>query len=350
MSAGAIAFHAERKAARLHDPRRGFELTEVESEVRVDPLTGDSARICHFALNAGPPGDLDALVEKSRAACPFCPDKVETITPRFPDDLVPGGRLRRGEARVFPNLFPYDEVSAIAVLCDAHFHAMDAMPERVVVDGLTAARDFLRLAAPAFAGRAGYGLVTWNYMPAAGATQVHPHMQMIATSNAGNALRRQLAAERDWHARHGRCHAEMLVEAERGGPRWIGEDARVQWLVPFAPTGLLGDAQAVFAHAASVTDLDDADIAAFAGGLVRVLRGFAARGLWSFNLCFLPAAFGAGDGAHRLVARLLPRLYLNPALHVSDVAYMHLLLDEKFAMAWPETVAEGLRTAWDRAA
>jgi galactose-1-phosphate uridylyltransferase len=346
----AIAFHAERKVARLHDPRKGFALAEVESEIRADPLTGDSAHICHFALDAAPPADLDAIVATSRATCPFCPDKVEVITPRFPDDLVPGGRLRRGEARVFPNLFPYDEISAIAVLCDAHFHAMDALPEAVVVDGLTAARDFLRLAAPTFAGRDAYGMVTWNYMPAAGATQVHPHMQMIATSSAGNALRRQLAAERDWYARHGRAYADMLVEAERGGPRWIGEDPRVQWLVPFAPTGLLGDAQAVFSHAATVTDLDDADIASFARGLTRVLRGFAARGLWSFNLCFQPAAFGGREGSHRLIARLLPRLFLNPALHVSDVAYMHLLLDEKFAMAWPETVAEGLRAAWGRGA
>jgi galactose-1-phosphate uridylyltransferase len=341
-----VAFRAERKLARLHDPRKGFELAEVASEVRIDPLTGDSARICHFALNVAPPADLDAMVATTRAHCPFCPEKVEAITPRFPEELLPGGRLRRGEALVFPNLFPYDEISAIAVLCDAHFHAMDRMPERIVTDGLTAARDFLRLAAPTFAGRDAYGIVTWNYMPAAGATQVHPHMQVIATTTPGNGLRRQLAAAHAWLARHGRPYADMLLDAERDGPRWIGADGGVAWVVPFAPAGLLGDAQAVFARAATVADLDDADIAAFARGLVRVLRGLARRGLWSFNLCFQPAAFGAGDGAHRLVARLLPRLFLNPVLHVSDVAYMHLLLEEKFAMAWPESVAEGLRAAW----
>jgi UDPglucose--hexose-1-phosphate uridylyltransferase len=260
--------------------------------------------------------------------------------------VLPGGRLRRGAARLFPNLFPYDEFSAIVVLCDEHFHAMDAIPSRLVVDGLTAARDFVRAVAPNFAGRAAYGIVTWNYMPPAGATQVHPHMQVIVTTNPGNALRRQLDAERAWLAREGRAYAGMLTDAERGGPRWIGEAEGIAWSAPFAPAGLLGDAQAFFTGAATLADLSDADIGAFAEGLVRVLKGFAARGLWSFNLCLLPDALGANDGAHRLVARLLPRLYLNPALHVSDVAYMHLLLDEKFAMAWPETVAEGLRAAW----
>jgi galactose-1-phosphate uridylyltransferase len=344
-----VEFRAERKVARLHDPRKGFQLVEVESEVRADPLSGDTARICHFALNVAPPADLETMVTTSRGHCPFCPEKVEAITPRFPDELVPGGRLRRGGALLFPNLFPYDDVSAIAVLCDEHFHPMDAMPERIVIDGLTAARDFLVAAAPTFAGRAGYGILTWNYMPAAGATQVHPHMQVIATTTPGNGLRRQLDAERAWLARHGRPYADTLIETERDGARWIGSDGDVAWLVPFAPAGLLGDAQAVFARAATVAELGDADIAAFARGLVRVLRGLAKRGLWSFNLCFQPAAFGARDGAHRLVARLLPRLYLNPTLHVSDVAYMHLLLEEKFAMTWPEDVAGGLRAAWNEA-
>ena len=342
-----IGFRAERKTAQLHDPRRNFELVSVESEVRADPLTGDSARICHFALNAAPPADLAAIVATSAAHCPFCPGRIDAITPRYPESLLPGGRLRRGDARLFPNLFPYDDYSAIVVLCDEHFHAMDAIPARIVVDGLTAARDFVRAVAPAFAGREAYGVVTWNYMPAAGATQVHPHMQVIVTTNPGNALRRQLDAERGWLAREGRAYAGMLLDAERAGPRWIGEGDGIAWSVPFAPAGLLGDAQAFFANAATLAELSDADIAAFAAGLVRVLKGFAARGLWSFNLCLLPDALRAEDGAHRLVARLLPRLYLNPALHVSDVAYMHLLLDEKFAMAWPEAVADGLRAAWN---
>ena len=63
------------------------------------------------------------------------------------------------------------------------------------------------------------------------------------------------------------------------------------------------------AGCATLTELDDADIADFAASLVRVLRAFAARGLWSFNLCLMPDAFGAAPPRHWLTARLLPRLY-----------------------------------------
>jgi hypothetical protein len=122
---------------------------------------------------------------------------------------VPGGRLERGAAVVFPNLFPYDDVSGIAVLCGEHFHPMDAMPERLVVDGLTAARDLTRLVAPRFAGRDASGIVTWTYMPPAGGTQVHPHMQVVVTTTAGNAVGRMLAASDAAAARTGRAFSRI---------------------------------------------------------------------------------------------------------------------------------------------
>lgn len=345
-----IEFWSEKKRARLHDPRRGFATVEVESEVRRDPLTGNSARICHFALTATRAPDLAEIVRVTAEQCPFCPQRIEAVTPRFTEDLVPEGRLRRGGALVVPNLFPYDDVSAIAALCPDHFHAMDAIPPRIVVDGLTAARDFLRLAARGFDAGRGYGIVTWNYMPPAGASQVHPHMQVVATVDPGNALRRELAAAQAWRDRAGRPFAEALLETERSGPRWVGEEGGVAWLVPFAPIGLLGDAVALFPGRIAVTDLSDADIAGFAAGLTRILRGFTAHGLWSFNLCLMPDAFGAQTGSHWVVARLLPRLYLNPGLHISDASYMHLLLEERFAMIYPEEVAARLREAWVRLA
>jgi len=341
-----VEFRVEKKRARLHDPRQGFAAVEVESEVRYDPLTGNSARICHFAHSGTRPPDLAAIAESTRAECPFCPERIEAVTPRFPDDLVAGGRLRRGGAVVFPNLFPYDDVSGIVAMCAEHCFAMDAVPLHAAVDGLTAARDFLRLVADGVAGGAGYGIVTWNYMPASGGSQVHPHMQVVATANPGNALRRELAAAEIWRARHGSLFAADLLDAERDGPRWIGEEGGIAWVAPFAPSGLLGDAAAIFADRASVTELTDADVAAFANGLVRVLRGFAAQGLWSFNLCLMPDAFGRNPRRHALTARLLPRFYLNPRLHVSDVASMHLLLEERFSMTYPEDVGARLRAAW----
>jgi galactose-1-phosphate uridylyltransferase len=329
--------------ARLHDPRRDFALSEVESEIRYDPLTGDSSRICHFSLRAAPPPDIAEIAEARRPSCPFCPERVTTVTPRFPEALVPGGRFRRGEAVVFPNLFPYDELSAVLVPGPEHLVAAGDLPEPLVVSGIAAARDFLAATLPRIGSEGLYGLVTWNHMPPAGGTQLHPHMQVVATSEPGSAIRRELAAEEAWLATHGRPFAHDLLAADEAGGRVVGRTGDWTWVVPFAPTGLLGDCRAVLPGKSSVLELTDDDVAAFAAGLRRALRGFASSGLWSFNLTFFPDRVGERSGRHSLSARLLPRLYLDPVLHVPDANYLNLLLGERFSMAWPEEVAERLR-------
>ena len=342
-----IEFIREIKQANILDPRNGFAPTAIESEVRLDPLTGATSRICHLSLNASAPADLATILELSRPQCPFCEESVARVTPRYPDDLIPGGRLSRGEAVLFPNLFPYDDFSAVAVISRTHYEPMEAMPARKLADALLLARDFLlHVAATVAAPHEHYGIVTWNFMPPAGASQVHPHLQIVFTRHPGNALRRELHASGQYRARHGRTFAADLVERECDGPRWIGGLGRTAWFTPFAPIGVLGDCCAVFRERATLATLSDSDIEDFCDGLVRVLRGFAARGLWSFNLTLLPDAEQAGADRHWLTARLLPRMYLNPRLHVSDVAYLQLLLDERFAMVYPEQTADHLRNAF----
>jgi len=341
-----IEYRVRRKTARIHDPRRNFELTEIESEVREDPLTGETARICHFAFPKREVPDLAPLAEATRASCPFCPEKIAAITPRYPEALVPGGRMARGEALLVPNLFPYDDVSAIVVMQRTHFAPMHALDAAVIADSLKLARDFIARAAAGMAGRETFGIVTWNYMPPAGASQVHPHMQVVVTDTPGNALRRELEAETRFLERNGVPWPRALLDAERAaGERLILEQGRVTWWAPFCPVGMLGDAQALVAERTTLGECSDAEIDAFAAALARLAAAYARLGQWSFNLTLFPDAEGERSGRHWLGARFLPRFYLHPQLHNSDVAYLQLLLGEKFGMVCPEAHAAALREA-----
>lgn len=341
----AVEFRVRKKLARIHDPRRGFELAAIESEVREDPLTGETARICHFAFPPRKLPDLAALADATRASCPFCPERVEAVTPRYPETLVAGGRRARGEALLFPNLFPYDDVSAIVSMQRAHFAPMDALRPAMIADALMLARDFIREARAAVPGEA-FGIVTWNYMPPSGASQVHPHMQVIVTDTPGNALRRELEAEAGFFERHGVPWSSVLLQAERTARvRFVLEEGPVTWWVPFCPLGMLGDAQALVAGRATLGECSDAEIETFARTFARIAAGYARLGIWSFNLTLFPQAEGSNAGTHWLVARFLPRFYLDPQLHNSDVAYLQLLLGEKFGMLRPEAHAAELRAA-----
>ncbi|MFZ6648409.1 hypothetical protein ACO0LO_21985 [Undibacterium sp. TJN25] len=349
-----ISFKAEKKLTGLLDPRREFAFTQIESEIRYDPLTQETARICHFSGIVPQPEDLTEILESTRQHCPFCLPQVTKITPKFPPaflqnfraegSVVSDGRLVRGEACLFPNLFPYDEISAIAAI--SHQHAFDAaaMPVRAIADAILLARDFFRHARQA-ASQPGdtYGLLTWNYLPASGGSQLHPHMQVALTRHPGNRLARELTAETAYLKANGRTYAGDLVDAERGGSRWLMEDAAASWITPFAPTGVLGDVMAVFHHRSAVEELSDDDIHLFAASLSKIVACFAHNGLNSFNLSFFPdAPVDKPDlisGRHRLTARLLPRFYLNNRLHVSDASYLQLLLQEAFCMRFPEDLA-----------
>ncbi|WP_394781512.1 hypothetical protein [Undibacterium sp.] len=345
-----IFFKTEKKLTGLLDPRREFAFTQIESEIRYDPLTQETARICHFSGVTPQPEDLAALLESTRAQCPFCLPQVTRITPKFPPEFlqdfssagsaVSDGRLVRGQACLFPNLFPYDEISAIAAI--SHEHAFDsaAMPVHAIADAIMLARDFFQHARHA-AGQPEdtYGLLTWNYLPASGGSQLHPHMQVALTRHPGNRLARELAAETAYLESNGQAYGIDLVNTERGGPRWLMEDAAASWITPFAPTGALGDVMAVFHERNAVEELSDSDISLFAASLAGVIACFARNGLTSFNLSFFPDAPTEASGRHRLTARLLPRFYLNNRLHVSDASYLQLLLQEAFCMRFPEDLA-----------
>jgi UDPglucose--hexose-1-phosphate uridylyltransferase len=347
-----LEFRKEIKQGRYYDPRRNFELSTIASEIRYDPLTGDSGRICHFTLTATVPPDLQELAARTAVNCPFCPENVLRVTPRFPENLLPEGRLQYGGAVLFPNLFPYDDISAVAAISERHFLSLEDIPIQVIEDGVGIAREFFRRIEIRCRDETepGYGIVTWNYLPPAGGTQVHPHIQVTYTSNPGNRLRRELAAEYAYREHHGCTYLAELLAAEREeGVRWLGTSGSVQWYVPFTPTGLLGDCVGVFPERATLSELSDRDIRDCAEGLQRVLRGFSTLGLWSFNLTFFPDRHGASAASHWLNVRVVPRLYLNPVTHVPDVSHLQLLLEEHFAMAYPEETAARLRTVFENA-
>ena len=115
-----IHFERRTEAAGFFSPLAGMEFAEDRIEVRTDPLTGMTA-VASAGLEAKEEmflGKTDwdytaGLVARSREGCFFCPEKVLDATPRYPDELVSGGRLSRGGALVFPNLFPLAAVHAV---------------------------------------------------------------------------------------------------------------------------------------------------------------------------------------------------------------------------------------------
>ncbi|MBX5465286.1 MAG: hypothetical protein IRZ26_07020 [Clostridia bacterium] len=264
------------------------------------------------------------------------------VTPKFPPDLLPEGRLVRGEAILFPNLSPYDEQSAVAVLTREHHVPLGGFRAERLADGFLACAEYFRRAG---GGRGEvYGLVSWNYMPPSGSTQIHPHLQAFLTETPGNALEQELEASRRWAAAAGRPYWAELVEAEeRLGERFVARGRASVWLTAFVSQGPLSDLLVVFPGRSTLAELPEEAVAELAEGLVQALRYLAGRGVSSFNLAFFPAAGERDD--FWLHLRLSPRLYLAPRLGASDISSLQHLYQEPYMIWTPEELAAGLRGA-----
>ncbi len=85
-------FESIAREAVLLDPNSDLARKHIPNEIRKDPLTGKTSRICHFRELSWKKPDLDKLVAGTESWCPFCPDKVLKVTPCFPEEIIPEGR------------------------------------------------------------------------------------------------------------------------------------------------------------------------------------------------------------------------------------------------------------------
>ena len=320
----------ERFTTELLDPRRGFEPTRAAVEVRWDPLTGQSCRLLPEG-SLPPPAtqDLEALAEQSRASCPFCAERVERETPRFSAEVCSEGRIRVGEALLFPNLLPYAKWNSVSVYSPTrHRLSLEELTPSLIGDNLTAQVEFAR-AVLAHDRTSTWVSINANQLPPSGSSIFHPHLQGSANPVPTTAQRlfAELPLER----------VRQYLKLERDdGERFIGSIGRLVWLASFAPIGH-AEIRCVVLDAPSTIDLDDDAVVALASGLSTVLGLYAELGFQSFNLALHAAAAGTANAT--LVLRVVARASFG-SLQRSDVMWSERLHAEAATDLTPEKIAE----------
>jgi galactose-1-phosphate uridylyltransferase len=312
------------------------ELVRTEIDVRVDPLTGHTSRILP-GRGLMPTNDFDlaAFARENEERCPFCPGRLERLTPKLPPAVHPEGRIVQGEAVLFPNLHAYSSHSCVSVYSPRlHYLPLGRMTDRLMVDNLSAQVAYAK-AVMAADPESPWASINANHMLPSGSSLFHPHLQGVVDS-APTTLQRQLAdvpADR----------FQDYVESERRtGERFLGDTGRVQWLVSFAPIAP-AELRAFVPEASSPAELDDDLIAELAHGLVLALNAYAYMGYESFNL----AMYGAppATAGYWLNLRIACRSNLT-AFYRSDSTFLERLHWEGAVDLAPEDVAERIRGLW----
>lgn len=305
-----------------------------DTEVRLDPLTGASSRIVFDPGFTPPKQDFIKVAEQTRGKnCPFCPENVIKVTPRFPEEVVPEGRVSYGEAIVAPNLFPYSKYNGVTIMTEDHFVKLEEFSSERIQNAFYASQFYIE-AVQKKESTSLYRSINWNYLPQSGGSILHPHLHVIISKSPTNYQR-----QFDYHAKRfekekGSSYFTILYEKEKElGERFIGEVGAVSLLHSFAPKNHL-DFLVLFPEKSRINELNEADWNDFGQVVQSIFKTFNEYSIQSFNMLLHESH--ANSPLH---ARFVPRLILNE-LGTSDMNFFQTVHEEPLVYKVPEDVTK----------
>lgn len=340
-----IRFKKFQETAILHNPLKGFELEAQPIEYRVDPITGLASTFHNRQSSSSVIFKTDEsvaerLAKDTQQNCLFCPDRVGTATPKFPYDLIPEGRLTRGEATMFPNLFAQKGHSAVVALSRKHFLKLNEFRTDILYDALKLADYYLRRAHEVEKIR--YAEIGQNYLYPSGSSVPHPHIQALASYWPYYLIKLYLEKAKMHYQRYSGNYWEELIRKEkRLKERYLGRLGSTEWFTPFAPSRH-DEVNFVVRGKSNFLEFDDSDWKNLADGISRVLKSYHDAGLSCFNFAIYSGPLGqklrylwAGG---KIVSRSSVQIYPT-----SDVWYGPNILLYGFITMPPEQVAKIIR-------
>jgi UDPglucose--hexose-1-phosphate uridylyltransferase len=342
-----IHFESILREARILSPLKNFQEVTQAIEHRKDPLTHRGVIVIKGRMDyvkkfiESDPDFLGELVQSTQTDCPFCSDAILSKAPRFMPDIAPEGRIQVGEAKCFPSLFAHNDYNAIVVPSRSHALGLAQLTPRMLVDGFRACLEYFERVR-AIVPEAKYPAIVLNFLPPAGSTITHTHMQALASDIPLQVTAELVESSRSYFEKHGYSYWIDLIETEKKlGVRYVGKIGTVHWLTPFAPLGL-NEAQAVIPGKSSLDQITGDDIEGLVAGIVKVLRFYHDTGVRSFNGAIYSGPSQGGEGYFSVGFRMVSR-YGYKARFVSDVWALQYLLGEHEIYESPEETCIRLR-------
>lgn len=340
-----IRFRKLEEKAVLHSPLKDFELESQPIEYREDPLTGltsfvRTGRAFWAGLYKTDEGLIEKLARETQERCFFCPAKVRTATPKFHTDFIPEGRLTRGEAVLFPNLFAQKAYSAIVAVTEKHYLKLNEFQLGMLSDAFKLASFYLRRAYEV--GGVEYAEIGGNYLYPGGASIMHPHIQAIASRGAHYLIKLYMEKGKGhYHRYHQNYWEELLKKERRLGERYVGKIGSTEWFTPFVPVRE-DEVNAVVRGKSNFLQFDDSDWESLAEGLCRVLKYYSDQGLSCFNYAIYSGPLGQKLNYLWAGVKIVSRTSVQP-YPVSDNWYSGNILLDGFVSEPPEEIARALQ-------
>jgi galactose-1-phosphate uridylyltransferase len=348
---GKITFESIESIFTVLNPQNNFSEDVHQVEVRRDPLLGDTSVYNPFLKNKAmaffgdnDPALVQRLAEESARACIFCGERVEQSTAQFPPSIVPEGRIRVGEAVLFANIFSLGKYHPVVSLSRAHFLKLSEFSPEIITNGLIAVQRFLKTLYHADSALL-YTTVNANYLFPAGASLVHPHLQMLVTPVAYSYHARLMDACRSYYQKNNATyHGDLVDEEKRSNTRYVAQRGLWHWMTAFSPMGS-NEIDAVHESESDFAYLAEAELRDLAEGISKVLAFYESLGYLSFNYTLFSVRQPlAGEGYH-CVLKIINRQNLYPNYRNDDY-FLQKMLQTELIINLPEDLAQKLRESF----
>jgi galactose-1-phosphate uridylyltransferase len=345
---GNIAFEKISSTFRILNPLNNFAPEAQSVEVRKDPLLGDTSVYNPYLKDKaraffGPndPELIQTLARESAKNCIFCGENVVSKTACYPSDILSEGRIRTGQAVLFANLFSVGAYHPVIALSSAHFLKLSEFAPQLIADGFKAAQEFLQSVYQTDPS-ALFSTVCANYLFPAGASLVHPHMQMLITPVAYSYHARMLDAARRYYEKNGSSfYGDLVATEKRTNERYIVRQNSWHWLAAFSPMGS-NEFMAIHEKESDFGALSDDDLSDLSRGISKVLLLYERLGHLSFNFTLFSVRQSEQDGGQRCVFKIINRQNLYPNYRNDDY-FLQKMLQSELILNLPEELAEQLR-------
>ena len=342
-----IQFTKHVQKSTFHNPMMSNELDTQEMEIRRDPLTNAQSvfnprledKVAAF-YGSSDQALMEKMAKESKALCFLCEDRWQVVTPTYPEELVPGGRIQVGQAVLFPNIFPAAQIHAVIRVGEKHYVPLGKFDATAVLEAFHACFKFVQCLAKDKTVR--YLSINGNYLGPAGASIAHPHFQVVGGDLPPSYMESIFNYSSAYHKSNKSCYWFDLVEVEKKeGERYIGASGPVEWLAAFSPQGA-NEIVGVLPERTNFLEMDDGDVKGLADGLVHILHGYAAMGISTFNFALYSGPLDCQDASCRCFIRIISRqnVYEN---YRTDDYFLQKLLRNELILIRPETLAKTLQ-------
>ena len=340
-----LKFKSEIKTAEVLTPT-GRPMS-YELEYRWDPLTSRVSVICpHLKekwtefYSIRDEDWLTTLVEasKEKERCPFCRPTIDEVAAKFAHHQLDAEMLTVDEVYVFPNLYPRTDFEAVITSPDIHYLNLDEFDTALLCNFLTAARECIKRAYRKN-NKLLYPVIGCNYLPPAGASLIHFHMQLSIQEFPFEYLRTLIDASAQYETREHTNFWRDLMNVNKS--REITRKNNIYWYTPFAPTGF-SEVRAIITRPTFLT-FTTMDVRNLAEGLSAVLRFYHDHGFAAFNFIIYSGRLGSGNNGFLSGLQILARPNPRSNYISIDTWYMPLLLGQSIVLEKPEELARDLR-------